>query len=297
MDRSTIRESGSSDTNRPSPAHFDGTTRVQAMRELLAASCGNCHTQAVMWSHKNQRRECMTCGTPASDPTKNIPAHRFWGRERHTISGRQLMAQTEHAARVWEKLHPGKPAHFEMSGDDVAAVELRIWRHYAPWRMRARLWLSRAFRFAFLALMLSMARPSDACTVTAKKGQPPVVTNCQPPAPAVAADIVRPLQYVAPFVCDCDGPSVVASRYEGERYEIDFAHAADFRRRLDGWISDWPNFLGWLAPAGFPIMAGVRGDSGHYDNLRAVVVRHIEGTCFLLNTDGGIVLLPASTCQ
>lgn len=69
MDRSTMRESGSSDSNRPAPTgDFDGYTRRQAMRDLLA-------------KHEEP-----------SDPTEHVPAHRFWARRAARVLKLALVA-------------------------------------------------------------------------------------------------------------------------------------------------------------------------------------------------------------
>lgn len=56
MDRGTIRETGSSDSNRPAPSDIDGSSRAKTLEALLAA-----HVEPP-------------------DPTEHVPAHRFWAR-------------------------------------------------------------------------------------------------------------------------------------------------------------------------------------------------------------------------
>jgi hypothetical protein len=65
LDRSPIRESGSSNLNRPRPAgDFDGSTRVQAMRDLLA-------------KHEE----------PKEDELDRHPVHRFWAKRARRVLG------------------------------------------------------------------------------------------------------------------------------------------------------------------------------------------------------------------
>lgn len=178
LDRSPIRETGSSDTNRPAPGDVVDMSRRRALEALLAKS----------------------------DALEQVPAHRFWDKQkRHTISGRQVMAQSEHAARVWERLFPGKPMHFEVDGDamcsgDLSHIEKRLFNHYAPWHLRLKFTLRRTLRMV-LPLFGVLVLAANAHAQTRQER---------------AAEILRKLDTPANWnlhpqsTCtDCNGPRVV----------------------------------------------------------------------------------------
>lgn len=173
---------------------FDGTSRAGALRELLD-----------------------------KDALERVPTHAFWGKQAHRISARQMMAQTANAARLWERLHPGKPMHF---------METRG----TTWSLRLRMW-AKQLGFGILVLWCSHAEADE----RAQR----------------AADILRNMQSSANFATRPaplpDGPTVVIigstpsasswmedwyvrqnhrslERYRGVRFYDRAAHLRDARR-------------------------------------------------------------------
>lgn len=110
--------------------------------------------------------------------------------ERHTISGRQMMTQSEHAARVWARLHPGKPMHFEQDGD------ARPWWHVDFRAIERRLFA------LFNQPIIPFALALSATVVWGTVAQAQVKSSGAPLTPQAAADVMRRL----------DSPANIAMR-------------------------------------------------------------------------------------
>lgn len=189
MDRSTFRESGSSDSHRPTPpGDFNGSTRRQALTDLLA-------------KHE--------------DPTKHVPAHQFWTRR-----------------------------FIEM---DMAPIERRVFREFAPWPMRLRMFLARAFRVTAVLVVshLVLEARANACTIKVVKHNEATSAGCTAAAtPQDAADVMAKVDSPA-NVTDRDfaqmlprGPYIFIMK-GGDRYETDFARAA-YNAARDRWLQRYP---------------------------------------------------------
>jgi hypothetical protein len=111
---------------------------------------------------------------------------------------------------------------------------------------------ARMFRLAMFVLLVNIVWGTrvDACSITQKKGEAPVVTDCAKRlTPAEAAEIVRPNSYVAPFVCtDCDGPRITIAPYSGERWQQDFLRTAEFEAKMKR-LKNWGDYV----PNGIPL--------------------------------------------
>jgi hypothetical protein len=163
MDRSPIRETGSSDSNRPTPGEFADISRRRALEALLAKP----------------------------DALDQNPAHRFWASQRA----------------------------------DFAATERRIFRHYAPWPLRLRVWFTRTFRIALVLFLVSATAHAQ--------GRMSFTSSAPKLTPQEAADIMRPHQYVAPPPAP-DGPHVyVINSTPGAASWLSFPPERP-RIRLDG---------------------------------------------------------------
>lgn len=150
---------------------------------------------------------------------------------------------------------------------DFAETEKRIFRQMAPWHLRMRWFFSRMFKLAVVIIFANIVwgTRAEACTLTAHKGEAPVITDCALHlTPTAAADT---LARIAPFIPCPDCEQVFTSHSTPGALSWLAFPAERPARRLDGTLlSDPPTLYGgvthvpyWTWPASLVADPRARG--------------------------------------